>query len=310
MKKVWMGFLICLVSYAQTQAQVVYDFENWHNYAGNLQIANNWNGSDSLLKYFGTLLGGSGYLPQIEKELPGNGSATAIKVLTKNQPAVGTIFPAGPFPGLATNGVIEFDAVNQEVSITGGLPFNSNPISASMWVKNLPVGGDTTEISIFAIDNSDNDNLQYAIADTLFTSSINSFTKITLPFKVTDTLLSTTLIRVLITSGGGLNGGHDGTAIIVDDIEFLSPSGIPQYLNPQKAALVYPTTLESMLQIQFKKPGNRDLHIYDMQGCLLLSKKLAFESNQIDVSSLSQGNYLYEITEGPQKIQSGKLLKR
>lgn len=308
MKKILIVCLICL--FKQAQAQVMYDFENWHTHSAGLQIPNAWNGSDSLLKFYGTLLGGSGYLPQIEKELPGNGSATAIRVVTKNQPAVGTIFPAGPFPGLATNGVIEFDAVNQEVSIKGGLSFTSNPLSVSLWVKNLPVGGDTTEITVFAIDNSDNDNLQYAIADTLFTSSINSFTKITLPFKVTDTLLSTTLIRVLISSGGGLNGGHDGTAIIVDDIEFLSPNGIPQYLNPQQTALVYPTTVESLLQIQFKSPGTRSVHIYDMQGCLLMNKKLEFASNQLDLSSLSQGNYLYDILEGQQKIQSGKLLKQ
>lgn len=293
-----------------SHAQVFADFENWHQHSSGLTSPNGWNGSDSLIKYFGTLFGGSGFASQIQKELPGNGSATAMKVITVDQPAIGTFFPAGPFPGLATNGKLGVDMGTGEITISGGMAFTSNPTQVSCWVKNFPVGGDTTEITVFAIDDSDGDNLQYAIADTLLTDTISNFTKITLPFKVTDTNLSTTLLRVLVSSTGGFGATTD-TYLVVDDMEVLTPNGVYSLHALSHMANVYPSHVQSdmnviiddinMLPLQWK--------LFTSEGACVQQETITQQHQKISCNSLPVGNYFYQMTSKNQKQQVGKILK-
>lgn len=303
--------LVCLLCIGlQTQAQVFADFENWHFHSAGLTAPNGWNGSDSLLKYYGTLLGGSGYVAQIEKSQPGNGSANALKVSTVFQPAIGTFFPAGPFPGMATNGVLGVDMGTGDIVVSGGLDFTSNPTHVSCWVKNFPVGGDTTEITVFAIDNSDGDNIQYAIADTLLTDSITNFTKITIPFKVTDTNVSTTLLRVLVSSSGGF-GGTVGTSIVVDDMEVMSPNGIVSLSATSNMAKVFPTRVYSEINLAI---GNVQMlplqwQLFDSQGACVQQATITQLNQTISCSNLANGNYFYHLISTDKKRQEGKLIK-
>jgi hypothetical protein len=300
--------LLCVCLH--TQAQVIADFENWHLHSAGLNTPNGWNGSDSLIKYYGTLLGGSGYAAQIEKSQPGNGSQTALKVSTVYQPAIGTFFPAGPFPGIATNGVLGVNIGTGEIEVSGGLNYTANPTQMSCWVKNYPVGGDTTEITVFAIDNSDGDNLLYAIADTLLTDSITNFTKITIPFKVTDTNMSTTLLRVLVSSSGGLSGTV-GTSIIVDDIEVMSPNGIVSLSATSNIAKVFPTRVYSEINLAIENVQMLPLQwkLFDSQGACVQQETITQLSQTISCTNLASGNYFYHLISTGKKRQEGKLIK-
>ncbi len=322
MKKHLLFFLGTFI-FLNAQSQTA-NFEVWQNYnvAGvQLHIANGWHGLDSSIVMYGALLNpGAPFYAQIEKETPGNGSIAALKVVTKNQSELTGIIPAGPFPSLASNAVISVNTGTGGFDLLGGWAFNNNPVSATMWIKNAPVSGDSTSITVYAIDNSDGGDSIAAIADTLLGATINSWTKITLPFKYNTSGFNTTLVRVLISSSGNFGsdtttgafiGLHDSTSLTVDDIEIVAPTGVRQYVYSSKAANVYPTLVSDILNVNFQQNDETAylLNIYDVKGSQIKTVRLSKLINTVDLSSLTNGDYIFSIRKNKQIIQTGKLTK-
>ncbi len=317
MKKIF-TLISTLVFSLQLQAQIISDFENWHNFvvgATTLSIPDGWNSTDSTICFYGALTNPGGtFVAQVSKEMPGNGGGSAIKAETKNQAAITGYIGAGPMPCLASNSVISVDA-NLGFIFVGGTPFTYNPYSASMWVKNNPVGGDTTEITILALDDSDGGDSLVMVADTMLASTISNFTQITIPFVMQNAAFSTTKIRVIISSSANFGidtvftNLHDGTSIVVDDIMISAPNGISQYILSEKVAAVYPTCTRELLHVNLQSRDHHSygLQILDMQGRTVRLYTLSETLNSLDVSSLPQGNYLYSILQDKRMVQNGKI---
>jgi len=309
----------------QTAYAQLANFESWQNYnvAGvALQVPTGWHGLDSSTVAYGSILNpGAPFYAQVEKEMPGNGSATALKVITKNQSAITGFFPAGPFPSLASNANIVVNTGTGGFDFFGGSSFSNNPVSATMWVKNQPVGGDSTEITILAIDNSDGNDSIAAIADTLLGASINSWTKITLPFVYNPSGFSTTMIRVLITSSGNFGndtitgaftGLHDGTSISVDDIEIVAPTGVTQYIYSSKLANIYPTQVTDKLNVNLQyieSSSAYSFQVYDTRGVVVKTFVCKELLNVVDLSMLAKGNYIYALSKDQKIVQTGKVTR-
>lgn len=322
MKKLFV-LLALFCSYSASQAQqTIADFESWRNYTvitKPLIIPTGWNASDSLITNFGMLTNPGGvFVQQIAKEIPGaNGSGTAIKVMSANQGAVTGFLPAGPTPCIATNA---FMGVDQTLgfTFTGGLPFYSNPTSASFWVKTNPLLGDSTEFSIQAIDNSDGDDSLVSFIDTTFGGPIATWTQITMPFTVNNASFNTTLLRVIVSSSSnpaadstaGFLNVHNGSYIAVDDIQITAPNGVVNLQAMENVVKVYPTRVDDLLHIDCLVDCELNLQIHDQNGSLVLKNTLNAQRQDLDVSRFCAGSYVYSVFKGPRLMQSGRFIKQ
>jgi hypothetical protein len=319
MKKIILLFAVTFF-FVHTKAQIISDFENWHNFiAGGvtLSIPNGWNSTDSTICFYGNFTNpGGAFVPQVSKELPGNGGGTAIKAETKMQDDIIGYIGAGPMPCVASNSTIMVDA-SLTFLFEGGTPFTYNPYSAGLWVKNNPVGGDTTQITLLALDDSDGGDSVVSVADTLLGSAISAYTHIILPFKMMNASFSTTKIRVIISSSANFGidtvftNLHDGTWVVADDIMISAPDGTSQYLLSEKVAAVYPTCIESSMHVNLQNEDRNhyQLRLLDMNGRLVSAFEIYQTFNTFDLSAISKGSYVFNIVKDNRLIQSGKISK-
>jgi hypothetical protein len=318
MKKFILSLAI-VICFIKASAQVNNGtFEAWHNVSILGQIntfpcPNGWNATDSLFALAGVFFGGGVQcFPGLAKELPGNGSATALKVMTVNQPAIDTLFPAGATPTFASNAKIDVDVTTFALKLIGGAPMNFVPYSVSMWVKNKVIQTDSTQIEITSIDDGDGNAVPVATADTVLWNNINTFTKITLPLTWIDSTISPTHLRIDISSNSnGSDTAFAGTYIVVDDIEINYPTGIHQYLYSSKVANIYPTQMSNQIHVNLNVNDRKKylLYMYDGNGKKVFEKLLDQEINTIHTNQFAPGIYLYEINLDNKTMQTGKLIK-
>jgi hypothetical protein len=76
-----------------------------------------------------------------------------------------------------------------------------------------------------------------------------------------------------------------------------------------KQVLLYPNPAQDILNIQTGLLNDLSLQIYDMQGKMLIDKKLNYSSEQIDISQFKQGLYFYFLSNSKGFKESGKILK-
>lgn len=323
MKKL-LFFTLFTVACSSAFAQSLATFESWRNYSvmtKPLTIPDTWNASDSLITYYGMLLNPTGtFVPQVIKETPGNnGSTAALKVISKNQDAITGFLPAGPSPGLATNGKLDV-STSLGFEFSGGITHLGIPLNASFWVKNNPVNGDTTEVTILAIDNSDGGDSIVAVVDTLLGANITNYTQITMPFTVVNGSLLPNILRIIVTSSGnavadtaaGFMNVHDGTYIIVDDIQVTSPAGVLPVMKMKDVASVYPTITSGNVHVQLKEEQeNYTLYLMDLKGTILREIPLRSKDQDLTISSFANGTYYYYVSTSKKEIlQTGKINKQ
>jgi hypothetical protein len=315
---------------ASTYAQsAIEPFENWNNYSvlfTPMEEPTGWSGTDSFIVGFGkptNLLGT--YNSQLIKEVPGHTGLSAMKAATKFQDGVSIVgLAAKDYPVIVTNSTILLDAVNGGFTQQGGTPINFRPVSTSMFIKNNVVSGDSTYIQAIIIDDGDGADSIIAVADTAIGVNISSFTQIDLPFVYNGSTLNPTLVRYVISSGNALAivdstntfVAHNGTEIIVDDIDLTAPLGIRQHIYTSKICDVFPTLIKDYLQVNYILNQNQmlELSILSANGQLVKKHALNSENNHFDMTDLSQGTYVYHLSKdnngSRQIVQSGKLQKQ
>lgn len=321
MKKISL-FLFSICFAFSTKAQYNVDFENWHTVLGTLNIPNDWNATDSLLKYFGALTNpGATFQAQVEKETPGYSGNGAMKVISKSHPGLPTILPAGVAPCIAANCKIDVNTSTGEFTFIGGRPYTQYPTAATMWVKNNVLGGDSTSIGLYLIDNSDGGDSIVAWADTILDANITNYTQLNLPFKYNPTPGFTPVImRIIVSSStdfyidtsGAFTGLTDGTWISVDDINVQAPAGVTSlYSSGERVASVYPTTFNHELVVSLKEKQSSvlTLDMLDINGKIVANYKLNSVNEKLNTSMLSSGMYIYRIMDKDTPIQTGKLIK-
>ncbi|MEZ5045743.1 MAG: T9SS type A sorting domain-containing protein [Chitinophagaceae bacterium] len=313
------SLLVCF--FFQSRAQTKFDFENWHLYSilgHTLHIPNGWYGTDSFVVFYGSVSNPFGtFNSQVNKELPGaNSTSTAIKVETKNQDAITGFTQAGPIPCMVSNAEIILDA-SLSFGFDGGMPFLTKPVSASFWIKNNPVQGDTTRVSILAIDNSDGEDSLVAHVDTLLYNSISNWTQINMPFTYVSTSLQPTLLRIIISSAAHIAvdtanafvGVHDGTYIVIDEMEITSPLGVHQVNGANTIEPIIASVFQETLTLQNMSTSGYTFALYDIQGNKVLETILASQEHQrIPIGTLSSGLYIYAVSDERYIVQNNKII--
>jgi hypothetical protein len=322
MKKIVLTLTACFVMFQVWSQQAIGTFEQWRNYnvfGNSLTCPQWWTASDSLIIGFGMILNPTGtFVAQVSQETPGrNGSGMAMKVTTRNQDALTGILPAGPMPCLATNSILDVNQTTLDFTFVGGMPFYSVPTSASFWVKNNPLLGDSTEVTIMAIDNSDGEDSIVAIVDTLLGATISNYTQITMPFNVISTL-SPNLLRVMVTSSGngqidstaGFTNLHNGTYIIIDDIEITAPNAVVNFNDMREVAKIYPTQTNDIIFVDNTLSEPARIQFRNMRGDLVMDQEVSSGRNSLSIQHFASGNYIFSVFEGKKIIQTGKISKQ
>lgn len=330
MKKILLIAIGLLIGLQNIQAQVIENFETWNPYTIGLVFGvqmnepAGWSCTDSFIVGIGKSIPSlNSYQSQLIKESPGYAGTGSMRAVTKLQGPIGLpgffSFPARDYPAIVSNATFSLDIANFSFGQSGGTSINFAPSVTRMYVKNSLVGGDSTFItaSLLKQGNGSFDTI-IAVADTVLSSNISSYTQISLPFNYILPNQSPNLIRYTISSGNplalldtsGTFSVNDGTEIVVDNIELSAPNGIRQLINANPIAKVYPTFGSEILYIDlFKKLKDVEIDIHTLSGQLIQSYELLNNQNQVSISDLSNGTYIFSLKADGVIYQTGKFLR-
>jgi len=185
-----------------------------------------------------------------------------------------------------------------EGQMEGGVPFSGNPTAVEFYYKYAPAGNDTANFNIKFMKTG----FPSQWAGTNVSGVENSYTLHNnfLPF-----LNSPDSILILIHSGR-----NPGTQLKVDDINFVFPVGVSEFVDVEKI-IAYPNPVKEVLNIRFnlKAEKNIKIRLVDILGKELTSLDFGNLSigtyNQIfNVSNYNSGVYFIEfLISGEKKIE-------
>ncbi|HNW70591.1 MAG TPA: PKD domain-containing protein [Bacteroidales bacterium] len=101
--------------------------------------------------------------------------------------------------------------------------------------------------------------------------------------------------------------GMADTAVI--EINVI-PMGIDQQMNAQQLSWrIYPNPVTSVVSIEINEPGNFYYRISSLAGANIQSGTINSKDNQIDISSLADGFYIFHLYQGQNLAGREKLIK-
>jgi Secretion system C-terminal sorting domain len=302
MKKIVLLISFVITSLA-TNAQTLPDgMETWRNYFAKnfftgtnitsvpLENASGWTGSDSIFIAFGKTFNATGVYKKQVSKTTGHGGSFAMRISNVLQDSIPGFVPYGIQSGISTNGIFGLDS-NQIPMITGGWNFSNLLKSISFWVKTDIKGNDASFFTARLIDDADGIDVLLGLADTTFATSINGWTKVTLPFVWTDSTINPTKLNIIM---GGIADSNasltDTTSITIDDIEVNFFTGVSSLIYNNKAISLFPNPTSDYLYVDVPSEVNCDLHITNAQGQIVMKHSIG-RRQKLNVSTLADGQY-------------------
>lgn len=224
----------------------------------------------------------------------------AIKLITK--------FIGPPFnqkiPGLSATGTIN----TTTNAIDGGFSYNLRPEKISGWYKYAPAGKDTASVSVTLSKWDVNTGQRIVIGTASFmdTATVNTYTSFSASINYVSSLAPDTAIIILLSSqqtSGVLN-----STLIVDDLSLDMATGIQQAENNSEI-VIYPNPASAILSVSKVYAIGTKLILLDSKGGKVSENRLCSFYDSIDISSLEEGLYLYQLLDADEQlIKSGKLI--
>ena len=296
MKKILFLFAITAMSFHQLlKAQDTLPnpgFENWIN-SGVYDDPVGWNTGNSIVGNF---------IQTVQKSSDASEGLFSLKM-------VSTYFALGgvTIPGIATTGSISLDA-NFNPTFSGGTPFNKVPIALTGMFKHLPANaGDTAAINITLTkyDAINDTFLVIGMGGFFFADTVDTWTPFTIPIIHILPMLPDTML-VLLSSSNSATPPQGGT-LWVDDLGFSWAAGIT-YPDNELNVVLFPHPASDILNVSVAKPENGlTLLVYNLLGETVIQTEINGLRQQVDVSTLQKGMYLYQLkNENGQIKDSGK----
>jgi hypothetical protein len=183
-----------------------------------------------------------------------------------------------------------------ESQISGGVPFSGNPTAIEFYYQFSPAGSDTGSVSVefkkTGFMSQWGGNMVFSPA-----SGYTLMSNLLPPLNSPDSI-------III-----LNGGRNpGTQLIVDDLNFIFPVGVSEFVDVEKI-VAYPNPVKEVLNIRFNLKADKNIKIklVDILGKELTSldfgklSKGAYNQT-FNVSSFSTGIYFIEFLIDGEKI--------
>lgn len=210
-------------------------------------------------------------------------------------------------PGVATTGSISLDA-NFNPTFSGGTPFNKVPQALTGVYKHSPGAiGDSAAISITLTkyDSLQDTFLVVGLGAFFSADTVSTWTPFVIPIMHLLPVDPDSLL-ILITSSISASPAQGGT-LWLDDLGFTWPIGI-QNTGNQFVLNVFPNPASDFLNIAISEthPGLR-FYVYNLLGENLIQTNFNGKLQQIDISTLNKGLYIYRLIENDGTIlDSGK----
>ncbi len=80
-------------------------------------------------------------------------------------------------------------------------------------------------------------------------------------------------------------------------------------IEKNKNILVYPNPTQNQVTIELENSDNTIFELYDATGRLIQRNELTSGNNEISTSQLTQGVFMYTLTQNQRIVQSGKIVK-
>ena len=285
-------FNILVLFGISTQAQVINGgFENWDNSS---QICNDpisWESFNSATADFGVCT-----VVQETNDVHSGTSAMRISVET----LILAPDPDEIIPGIATNGTV--DLFNE--LLEGGQSYTARPTSFTGWFKAEPVNQDWYYFQALLINEISGDTI--GAAEWGDTAIVSSYTQFDAPVFYWSPE-SPTLLQISL-YGGDLDDPQEGTVVWFDDIEdVVDASGISEV---ELASInSYPNPVVDNLKFNLGNQKSVDVQLFNILGDKMLQTEISQSKNSIDMSTLSNGVYIWQMTSDEnQLIKTGKFV--
>lgn len=109
----------------------------------------------------------------------------------------------------------------------------------------------------------------------------------------------------------GTNTGTSGFVVqgVQQTYEISTLTGIAKGISFVVSAYPNPTNNDIKLDIENDKSGNLSFQLYDMNGQLLLNKKIKGNETTIGMSNLAPAPYFIKVNKGSEEIITFKIIK-
>lgn len=180
----------------------------------------------------------------------------------------------------------------------GGVPFSGNPTSVEFYYKYAPVGNDTAYFNI----EFKKTGFSSQWVGTNISGSASSYT---LNSNFLPLLNSPDSLMIYISAGR-----NPGTQLKVDDINFVFPVSVSEFVDVEKI-VAYPNPVKEVLNIRFnlKADKNIKIRLVDIVGKELTSLdfgnlSIGTYNQTFNVSSYSSGVYFIEfLIDGEKRVE-------
>jgi hypothetical protein len=275
-------------------------FENWVPYA-NGEYPSSWTTSDSISYNYN---GGNNVTKGTD---PYDGSFSMH--LKSVQIQVGPFQVTGP--GIATNGLINFNSSTFTFEFSGGSP---DTVRSRFLVGSFKYAPTNTNDSGFirVILLKDSVGIKDTIAQgmSMFAGNVGSYTPFSTILYYNDYRRQPDTCLIIIQSSKGINDPNIGigTELVVDSLGFEGTVGVNELSDAITNVNIFPTPASNQLVIDVDLKYNTSLNysIFDLNGRIVLSAHMNSAKETVNVSSLAPGNYLLKLSDNNRKTLYAK----
>jgi hypothetical protein len=124
-------------------------------------------------------------------------------------------------------------------------------------------------------------------------------------------------IRTLFVASAGVNfaalqecKGNIGSTLWIDNINliYIKENGIKQNLLSTLKANIFPNPATEVLNIELNEFFAGNIVVYDLSGRMIMEEMISGTQSQINISTLSTGNYIYKLMSENSIFAQGKFI--
>lgn len=277
-------FLLCNITFSQLIPNA--DFEEWQQ-EGSFLNPIGWGTSNFSVLSIIT------FNPVFQENSDVQSGSSCVKLETVEQNISGDIVRVA---GLITLGSFDIDLSTRQAVVKGGIPFSKRPSLLSGYYKYSTSGLDSCVMSIFLTKFNQNTKVSDTIGTGLFTSSNQSeWALFEAPINYSSSENPDSMNIVILSSDTSIF--DTGSTLFVDNIFLDITSSVSPFCNKDEIT-VFPNPAKDILTINLNSDIflNVSYSIINTMGQIVLSSKLHFYEESLDISKLAPGVYFVKIT--------------
>lgn len=209
-------------------------------------------------------------------------------------------------PSALTTGIIN----TTSKTISGGRPYTLRPDSMIGWYHYLSVSGDNGDCEFYLFGATHSDTIGQAFFKTP-TSTVNGWTRFALPIKYSSLATPDTALWIFSSSLSNTSA-QAGSQLFIDDIGLVfkdSTSGVKNTSKYDNIS-IWPNPTKGPVSINNgSETANLVFSLVDITGRLIDQERLTSGLNNLDLSGLAVGMYIYSLhDEQNSVVKTGKII--